>query len=289
MSSIENIGMNSMQPPGPKDLFSRTDSDRSGGVSQTELQKLSEKLLDKTGKTLDVGNDAFSSYDSDGSGSLSGEELKAVLDNAGFGPSLGMQGMAPPPPPPPQQASDSYKANLPGSEQEMLSKLVSSLQDLLDTLTSYAEKTPQGPPAGSPPNDIFGKVDTDRSGSLSKDELKVLAENIKKTTGQTLDISDEAIAALDKNGDGELTPDEVDLRKTLSLPSADLNGNPDAKDLKVALNQSWAQAQQGSASDTNQQGSLLEQMKEIKGLLETLTKYYAGIKNGTESPLSVTS
>jgi hypothetical protein len=173
----------------------------------------------------------------------------------------------------------------------MLSKLVSSLQELLDTLTSYAENAPQKPPSGSPPNDIFGKADTDRSGSLSKAELTTLAENIKKTTGQTLDVSDEAIAALDKNGDGELGPDEVDLRKTLSLQSADLNGNPDAKGLKTALNESWAQAQQAStsASDTHEQGSLMDQMKEIRNLLETLTKYYAGVKNGTESALSVTS
>ena len=89
-----------------------------------------------------------------------------------------------------------------------------------------------------PPADIFGKVDTDLNGSLSKDELKTLAENIKKTTGQTLDVGDEAIKALDQNGGGELSPDEIDLRKTLSLNSADLGGDNNSNGLNIALDSS---------------------------------------------------
>ena len=242
MSSIEGTGMSNIQRAAPKDFFSRIDSDRSGGVSQAELQKLSNAVADKTNKNIDAGNEAFKSYDSDGNGSLSGEELRAVLDNSGFGPAQGMQGMAPPLPLP-QQATDSYNANLPVSEKDVFSDLVSKLKAFLDVLTGNFDQTAQGP-SGSPPKDIFGKVDTDRNGSLSKAELEALAENIKKTTGRTLDVSDEAIKAADKNGDGELSPDEVDLRRILSLKSPDLNKDTSAKDLKTALDQTWIQEQQ---------------------------------------------
>jgi len=115
MSSIGSIGMNSMngmQHPDTLGIFKKTDSDGSGGVSQAELKKLADVIKEKTGKTLDVSNDAFKTYDSNSDGSLSVDELKAVLDNSGFGPPQGMQGMGPPPPPP-QQATNSYNANYP--------------------------------------------------------------------------------------------------------------------------------------------------------------------------------
>jgi Ca2+-binding EF-hand superfamily protein len=100
MSSIGSIGASGMQRPDPMGMFKKTDSDGSGGISQTELKSLSDSIKEKTGNTLDASSEAFAGYDSDGNGSLSGEELKTVLDNSGFGPSQGMQGMAPPPPPP---------------------------------------------------------------------------------------------------------------------------------------------------------------------------------------------
>lgn len=295
MSTIESTGMGSIQRHPPKDLFSRTDSDRSGGVSQAELEKLSDKIQEKTGTTIDAGDEALNSYDSDGNGLLSGEELKTVLDNSGFGPSRGMQGMAPPPPSL-QQATDSYNSNNSDSGQNALSALVTKLQALLDTLSGNS-----GQSQDSPPEDVFGKVDTDRSGSLSKDELRVLAENIKKTTGQTLDVSDEAIIAADKNGDGEITPDEVDLRSVLSLQSANMKEDSSAKELKTALDQNWVQGQQattGTQQDhplsskhyaETDSGIVQNQIAELKKLLETLSKYYAFSDNGSDSNFSMLS
>lgn len=291
MSSINNIGG---QPLGPSGLFSRVDSDHSGGVSQSELQKLSDAIADKTGKTIDTGDEGFKGYDSDGNGSLNGEELRTVLDKSGFGPQRDLQGMAPPPPP--RQAAVSYADNQSDSEKNILASLVTRMQDLLDTLKSGQDAGIQPPPGGSP-TDIFGKVDTDRSGSLSKNELKVLAENIKKTTGQTLDVSAEAIAALDRNGDGELSPDEIDLRKTLTMQSADMSGDPSVKDLRTALDTTWQQSQNNTAKQDEQlnapvsgnHDSLLKQMTEVKKLLDVLTKYYGSDKNGSERGISVTS
>lgn len=300
MSSIESSGIGSMQRSGPRDLFSRVDSDRSGGVSAAELQKLSAVVADKTGKTIDAGTEAFNSYDSDGNGSLSGEELRAVLDNSGFGPAQGMQGMAPPPPPP-QQATDSYNANLSASEKDALSELVSKLQDLLDTLKSGAEPKSQGQVPGGAPQDIFGKADTDRNGSLSQDELEAFARALKESTGQTLDVSKDSIKSLDRNGDGQLSPDEVDLRKTLSLDSANLNGNPAAKGLKTALDQNWVQEQQATGglqqdeSVSNKQsaqtasGTVQNQIAELNKLLETVFKYYRQGNNESASGINITS
>lgn len=292
MSSINSIVG---QPSGPKALFSRVDSNRNGGVSQTELQKLSDAIADKAGKTIDTGDEAFKGYDIDGNGSLSGEELRTVLDNSGFGPPRGLQGMAPPPTS--RQAAVSYAENKSDSEQNLLASLVTRMQGLLDTLKSSQEAGVQLPPQDGAPADIFGKVDTDRSGSLSKNELEVLAENIKKTTGQTLNVSDEAMAALDRNGDGELSPDEVDLRKTLSMQSADMSGDPSIKELRTALDNTWQQEQKvGTAQDRQQSaqvsgsaGSLLDQMKEVKNLLDILTKDYGSGGNDSGHVVSIKS
>lgn len=293
MTGINSIGG---QPPGPRDLFSRVDSDRSGGVSQAELQKLSDAIADKTGKTIYTGDEAFKGYDSDGNGSLSGEELRTVLDNSGFGPPRGLQGMAPPPPTP-RQAAGFYADNQSDSEQNLLASLVTRMQDLLDTLKSSQEAGDQPQAQGGAPADIFGKVDTDGSGSLSKNELKVLAENIKKTTGQTLDVSDESVAALDRNGDGELSPDEIDLRKTLSMQSADMSIAPSVKDLRTALDYTWQQEQKSNSAQYGQQNtrasgstdSLLDQMKEVKNLLDILTKYYGSKNNASDQGLRIKS
>ena len=138
MSSIGSIGMSSMgsmQRPDPLGVFKKTDSDGSGGVSQAELKKLADVIKEKTGKTLDVSSDAFKTYDSNSDGSLSGDELKSVMDNSGFGPPQGMQGMGPPPPPP-QQATDSYQSNSSIYGQESVSSLVDTLKALLEKMTA---------------------------------------------------------------------------------------------------------------------------------------------------------
>jgi hypothetical protein len=138
MSSIGSIGMNSMQSPDPLGIFKKTDSDGSGGVSQAELKNLAAVIKEKTGKTFDVTNDTFNSYDTNSDGSLSGDELKSVLDNSGFGPPQGMQGMGPPPPPP-QQATDSYESNSSSYGQETVSSLVDSLKALLEKVTTRSD------------------------------------------------------------------------------------------------------------------------------------------------------
>jgi Ca2+-binding EF-hand superfamily protein len=195
MSSIGSVGASSMQRPDPLGIFKKTDSDSSGGVSQAELKNLAGVIKEKTGKTLDVSNDSFKTYDSNSDGSLSGDELKSVLDNSGFGPPHGVQGMGPPP----LQATDSYKANFSSSGQDSFSELVSNLQALLEKLTGDSGQSgskglqglpPVGKPQGPPPADrsstssnstsvtqIFDPMDSNKDGTVSASELVAALAN----------------------------------------------------------------------------------------------------------------
>jgi Ca2+-binding EF-hand superfamily protein len=78
------------------DLFSKVDSDGSGGIDQVEISELARKLSEDTGNTLSV-EDIFSTYDADGDGQLSKTELDSF-----------MRENAPPPPggPKPPEAAD---------------------------------------------------------------------------------------------------------------------------------------------------------------------------------------
>ena len=253
MSSIGSVGMssmNNMQRPDPLGVFKKTDSDGSGGVSQAELKKLADVIKEKTGKTLDVSNDAFKTYDSNNDGSLSGDELKSVLDNSGFGPPQGMQGMGPPPPPP-QQASNSYNANSSNSGQDSVSELVSNLQTLLGQLTGTAGQNGphgmQGPPPGGgqqgappppPPND---------SGSTSSEST---------STSQVFD-------AMDTNKDGTVSTVEL-----LAALTGDSSG--------------------GESSSTSTSALLQDQIKELNNLLKTLSKYVDSRSTASGSLVSIT-
>lgn len=186
MSGIGSIGSGGMQPPDPLGIFKKTDSDGSGGVSQAELKTLANAIKEKTGKNIDVSSDSFKNYDSNSDGSLSGDELKTVLDNSGFGPPQGMQGMGPPPPPM-QQAGDSYNANSGSSEKDMVSELIADLQAVVDKLTGKSDRSSAGPPPGgrqgTPPENassssgsssatqVYDVMDTNKDGTVSSTEL----------------------------------------------------------------------------------------------------------------------
>ena len=248
MSSIGSIGASSMQRPDPLGVFKKSDSDGSGGVSQAELKNLAAVIKEKTGKTIDVSNDSFKTYDSNSDGSLSGDELKSVLDNSGFGPPQGMQGMGPPPLPP-QQASNLYEENSSSSGQDTVSELVSNLQTLLDQLTGMSGQNGpngmQGPPpdggqqdAPPPPND---------SGTTSPEST---------STSQIFDV-------MDTNKDGTVSTEEL-----LAALAGDSSG--------------------GESSTTNTSALLQDQIKELNNLLKTLSKYVDSKSTASGSLVSIT-
>jgi len=252
MSSIGSIGMNSMngmQRPDLLGVFKKTDSDGSGGVSQAELKNLADVIKEKTGKTFDVSNDAFKTYDSNSDGSLSGDELKSVLDNSGFGPPQGMQGMGPPPPPP-QQASNSYNANSSNSGQDSVSELVSNLQNLLGQLTGTSGQNGtdgmQGPPPGGGRQGAPPPPPPNGGGFMSSEST---------STSQIFD-------AMDTNKDGTVS----------------------ASELLAALTGSSG----GESSSTNTSASLQDQIKELNNLLKTLSTFVDSKSTESGSLVSIT-
>jgi Ca2+-binding EF-hand superfamily protein len=79
--------------PDPAEMFKKVDTDGSGGISQSELDALAEKISSDTGRTIDTGN-AIATYDTDGNGELSSEEMDAFMKSTmqqGVG-HMGMQG-----------------------------------------------------------------------------------------------------------------------------------------------------------------------------------------------------
>lgn len=257
-----------------QDFYKKADNDGSGGISRTELQTMAEKLKEKSGTTLDASDEAFSDYDSDGDNTLSPDELNTVMQNSGFGPALGMQGGAPPVPP--QQGMEAYSSSGSStSSQDDLTTVIDSLMALLEKLS--ASSTTDADTAGTTNQagkqhghgGIFKDTDTDGSGGVSQDELKVLAQNMRKTTGQTLDATDEAFAGYDSDGDGALSADE----------------------LKGAMDANGFAPPQGApppAMQASSGASLEDQVSELQKLIESLSKY---VESGAQSgqALSVTT
>src|SRR5665647_1389191 len=69
--------------------------------------------------------------------------------------------------------------------------------------------------------DKFKELDTDSNGGLDKTELSVMAKELSKMTGKTLNV-DDAMTTYDANGDGKLSQDETDtmMQQTLGKPSS---------------------------------------------------------------------
>jgi Ca2+-binding EF-hand superfamily protein len=285
VNSIGGSSAGNIYRPDPQEIFKKIDTDNSGGISQAELKAFSEDMQKKTGQTLDSGDTAFTTYDTDGSGTLSTEELNSLLESNNPGPPAGAgQGMAPPPPPPPDQATAAYSAN---SGQDTLSSLISSLQDLLDKLSSDGDSddsssTDSVGTSTSPrpdPLDFFNKVDSDGSGEISQAELKTLAEDMKNTTGGSIDTGDEAFKMYDTNGDGSLSQDEL---KTVMDNSR--SGPPHGPGIGMRPQLSSTEQTDSSASD-----SLQSQISMLRDLLNRLSEIDKTNSSGSDSLLNITT
>lgn len=176
--------MGSMQRPDTLGIFKKTDSDRSGGVSQAELKNLADVFKEKTGKIIDISNDSFKTYDSNSDGTLSGDELKSVLDNSGFGPPQGMQEMGPPPggkagapqsPPPPADSRSS-------------SSETASLTQIFDEMDTNEDGTVSARELAAALESESGSSSSSNTASSLQDQIKEL-NNILKTLTKYADSS----------------------------------------------------------------------------------------------------
>ncbi len=196
-----------------EDLFTTTDTDSSGGISESELETLAEQLSALSDSSGDT-EDALSTYDTDGDGELSGEELKSFLD-ATMQSATGMMG---------GQGSSGFfnEVDADGSggiSEEELTALASNISEqtgqTLDTseaLTNYDSNEdgelndtelksfmdasgikPPPPPqsAGisgtgseeeSTAESILSSYDTDSDGALSISELQSYLDSMKQSS-----------------------------------------------------------------------------------------------------------
>ena len=166
--------------PSPERLLSKIDADGSGGVDSTELQGLLDKVAKKTGTTSDTSaTDLLTQYDANGDGNLNADELGKTMESIM-----------------PARSTMDFAQS----------------RNIADGTDSTSAAT------GEAGDDLFGKVDSDGDGAVSKTELQALLEAMSGgTASQTGVSSDDAFAALDTDGDGSLTQAEFDAGR----PSGD--------------------------------------------------------------------
>lgn len=166
--------------PSPERLLSKIDTDGSGGVDSTELQGLLDKVAKKTGTTSDTSAaDLLTQYDANGDGNLNADELGKTMESI-----------------------------MPAR----------STMDFAQSRNSTERTDSTSAAPGQAGDDLFGKVDSDGDGAVSKTELQALLEAMSGgTASQTGVSSDDAFAALDTDGDGSLTQAEFDAGR----PSGD--------------------------------------------------------------------
>jgi len=182
--SSASVQRASRPAPSPERLLSKIDTDGSGGVSDTELQGLLDDVAKKTGV----------------SSQTSAADLVKQYDANGDGSlnadELGktMQSVLPPPP---------------------------------STMAFAQSRSGDGGNAtatGQAGDDLFGKVDSDGDGTVSKTELQALLEAMSGGTASKAGVSsDEVFSQLDADGDGSLSEAEFDAGRP-SGPGTEAGG-----------------------------------------------------------------
>ena len=195
ISSSMSYGMAPMRRPDPQEMFKKVDSDSSGGVSQTELQTLTEKISENSGQSLDAAK-LLSEYDSNSDGSLGQDEMNSLMEsirpkhereammqkNSGEGNSssgLDAQSMA------------SYLSN---SGQDLVSNLISMLQELQSamdedgTSSLSAVNGRQEPPPPPPPHGQ-GELSQNNDNENNLQNLLKLLKNYSSGTASSQSIN----------------------------------------------------------------------------------------------------
>ncbi len=164
ISSISNslnfgsqMGVQSMQQFKEK-MFSKIDSDGSGGIDKTEFSDLAKKMSEMSGSSPNV-EDVYSKYDANGDKSLSMDEMDSFMkDNAPTPPPvnglMGGQGMQNP-------------------LEDLLSKIDSDSDGSINKseFEDFAKHISERTGESTDVDDVFSTYDTDGDNSLSMDEM----------------------------------------------------------------------------------------------------------------------
>lgn len=207
----------------PSEMFNTTDTDGSGGISQTELEDWISAMSGDTGTGIDT-TDAVATYDADGDGELSEEELQSFMqETMPMPPPHGMMGMGP---------SDSAEGLFQALDTDTSSGISES--ELSEWAEAMSEETGNSIDTSS----ALDEYDLDGDGELSSTELEsfLTANSIEAPAGEASDApagvasggsssgsSSSVISEYDTNGDGVLSSAELqayldDIEESSPLP-----------------------------------------------------------------------
>ncbi len=153
--------------PDPQKMLNRIDENGDGGISEDEMQSMSEILSEKTGQSFDM-DELFSEFDADENGVLNSDEIKSAMDSIREEMERQMQwammgGMEP--------DFRQVFERLDEDEDGGIGK--DEMQALVDKLS---EKTGQS----FDMDELFSEFDTDEDGVLDSDEAKSAMDSIKE-------------------------------------------------------------------------------------------------------------
>ncbi len=156
VSSQSNAWANAQRSQMQAKMFSKVDTDSSGGVNPTELQTLFTDISQKTGKTLDA-QELFTTMDSNADGSLTNDELVT-----------GMKSVMPPPPSTLEFAQNRSKGT---GQDDLFSKVDANSDGSVDEteMTAFTEKMKTETGKDSPSS--FSQLDKDSDGKLTQSEF----------------------------------------------------------------------------------------------------------------------
>ncbi len=146
----------------------------------------------------------LSKIDADGNGGVSDTELQGLLDDVAKKSGVSSQTSA-------ADLVKQYDSNGDGNlNADELGKTMQSVLPPPPSTMAFAQS--RGDSAtGQAGDDLFGKVDSDGDGAVSKTELQALLEAMSGgTASQTGVSSDDVFSQLDADGDGSLTQAEFD-------------------------------------------------------------------------------
>jgi Ca2+-binding EF-hand superfamily protein len=138
----------------PSEMFETTDTDDSGGISQSELESWIGAMSEETGSGIDT-TDAVSTFDADGDGELNEDELGSFMSET-MPPPPGIMGMGPEAP-----AENLFQALDTDSSSGI------SLSELSEWADAMSDETGEAIDS----SDALSEYDIDGDGELSSSEL----------------------------------------------------------------------------------------------------------------------
>lgn len=158
-------------------------------------------------KRADMQQKMFAKVDADGSGGIDKTELQTLVDKVAK--KTGVTSTSTP-----DELFSKVDTNGDGTvSSDELSKGMKDIMPPPSTMEFAQSRSDAGSSSTGSSDDLFGKIDTDGSGTVSKDELQSLMDKMsadKGTSKTDSTTSSDLFAKLDSNGDGSLSQTEFE-------------------------------------------------------------------------------